>query len=449
MSDSRGAVDGSGPEPAHTRYWTRRSLLSAAAAGLGVGSLGIHMAGSGSEAPAAVTTRGKAEANPDSLVDSSDTAVEGGGPQSPILGANLNGRPHRLGDKFHLLEASNTSYVRAFLDVRHKLSSDVPPERDPDVLALRTAAQEWDCKLIVSLKWDFSASWGDKTPIAVPPAGSPTDRALCRCATAYLDGIGAPIDTVVLGNEPMWETRPEDIKVADPPIVRFTRTLTDYLVENGTHGDPTYLVGAFNRVHDDGIRDEQFSEFFRNMYSMVRNDEAVDGVDLHVHYASFDTAEKSVAVARQALPDAVLTATEFSPIWRYNRYTDTPIDASSAGKAFAETYDLPEGMTAVEYFEDAKREPRSPEELAAFYEAMPWYNGNHLEAIYDLFSAYDVRVGTFGFLQDRGMRHEDWRQHWLPFHINFLFQPALMRADAGLEHTAHPLYIDDYRERAR
>lgn len=377
-----------------------------------------------------------------------DVTSENRDADGPVLGANLNGRPHRLLDKMELIDASDTTWVRAFIDVRRKMTDGADPERDPDVLALRTVAREMDCRLIVSLKWDFSGVWGDKPPVNVPAPGSEREEELYRCASRYLESIGVPIDVVVLGNEPMWETLDEDIKVDDPPIVRFSRDLKDHLVRYGDHGDPRYLVGSLNRIHQADVREGEFSHFYRRTLDAVREDEDIDGLDLHVHYRSFAEAEEMVAVAREAVPEGTIAVTEFSPVWRYRRHVDTPITRSEAGERFATDYGLPAETTVVEYFEYAKRNPRPAEEVAAFYDAMPWYNVDHVEDAYALFSKHDVSVGTFGFLAGVGMRNEDWRKNWTPFHINSLFQPVLIETGAGIENTANLHYLEDYRERA-
>jgi hypothetical protein len=304
-------------------------------------------------------------------------------------------------------------------------------------VALRRAAREHDCRLVVSLKWDFKANWGDKAPMRVPRPGSPGERDLHRCATRYLRAIGAPVDVVVLGNEPMWETLDADAKVEDPPIVEFTRNAKDHLVEHGDHGDPSYLVGAFNHAHDADTRERQYPHLYRGMFDLVREDRDVDGVDLHVHYGAFAEAEGMVAVARRALPEATITATEFSPVWRYYRHKHTPIGASDAGRRFANEYGLPTGMTTVEYFERAKRDPRPPAEVADFYDAMPWYNVEHVRDVHALLAEHDVGVGTFGFLAGVGMRNEDWTSGWLPFHVNFLYQAALVDGADGVAATGH------------
>ena len=377
-----------------------------------------------------------------------DTATpEPDRPATPMLGANLNGRPRRLNDDLDLLDDSNTTWVRAFIDVRDKAAADTDPREDPDVLALRRAALEKDCKLIVSLKWDFKVNWGwdDKEPVPVPSPGSERERELFECAAGCLAGIGAPVDVVVLGNEPMWETKRADISGENPPIVRFTRRLKEHLVQHGDHGDPSYLLGAFNRLHVDRVRNERFPTFCRELFRMAREDDDVAGVDLHVHYGRLQAVRRTLEIARERVPDGVITVTEFSPVFRYRKHVRTPIGEWEAGRRFATEYGYSPDMTAVDYFELAKDDPRPRGELGDFYGAMPWYRGDELRRAYRLFERYGVDVGTFGFLQDAGMRNADWRRPgWMPFHINFLYQNALMRGRGR-----HPLYMDDYRRLAR
>ena len=445
-----GEGGGSGETDGH-RSTTRRGLLAfVGTAGAGLTSAGLLLGEGDGGGERRGGSGGTGDAGPVAVRRETTRATEVSGSRgrTPVIGANLNGRPHRIADRLELIDASDTRWVRAFLDVREKLAGGGRAEDDPDVIALSRLARERDCKLVVSLKWDFSARWSGEEPMAVPPPGSNAERELLDCAARYLAAVGSPVDVVVLGNEPMWETLEADIRVAEPPIVEFTRNAKDHLVEHGDHGDPTYLVGAFNRAHDDATRERHFPGFYRGMFDLVRDDPDVDGIDLHVHFDRFEEAEATAAVARAALPEATIAATEFSPVWRYHRHVHDPIDASPAGEQFAREHGLPPGTTAVEYFERAKREPITPGELADFYAAVPWYNVDHVADVYDLFEQFDVSLGTFGFLAGRGMRREDWTRGWTPFHINFLFQPAFVSTEAGLEHTANRHYLEDYRERS-
>lgn len=362
---------------------------------------------------------------------------------SPSIGGTLNGRPHRLNDDLALIGKSNTTWMHAFLDVRGKYGQNVSPRDDPDVRALRRAAGKTGTKLIVSLRWDFIGIWGDKEAKNVPSAGGSREVALFEYATKLLEAIGQPVDVIVLGNEPIWETPDEDVTGSDAPFVPFTRRLKDHLVQNYTVDDTRLLLGAFNRLYDGEVWWE-YQHFYRQLFDLARSDDGIDGIDLHIHYDDLGEAEEMLSDAREAVPDGMIIATEFSPMWRYERNTDKPIDGFNGGDRFADRYGLPSGMTVREYFEAAKDDPRPRGEMATFMEIMPWYNVNFVEDMHNLLAEYGAQVGTIGFLQDIGIRNMDWPSDWRPFTINYLFQRGLIDSPNG----SHPHYIDDYRERS-
>lgn len=422
------------------RQLNRRTFLKGVAATAGIaGALGSRSMG-------ASASSGDGGSSTETTAEDDETNTDGadGDPWgAPTLGANLNGRPRRLGSNLELLDESNTTWVRAFFDVRKKMNDGLVPSEDPDVVALRRAVREQDCKLIVSLKWGFKVNWqwDEKESMPVPDQGSRYEAEMLRCATRYLGAIDEPIDVVVLGNEPMWETEYTDIVTDDPPIVRFTRTVKEHLLAHGDHGTPKYLLGAFNQMDNRHLWKYPYSAFGREMFQMAREDDDIDGIDLHVHYDELADARKMLETARELVPDGMLTVTEFSPVVRYEKHAQTPIGGWETGREFAAEYGYPQKMSVVDYFELAKEEPRSRDELGDFYAAMPWYGEDELERTYELFDQYDVSIGTLGFMQDKGMRKANWRRpDWSPFHINLLYQQALMEGDG-----AHPHYFEDYR----
>lgn len=374
------------------------------------------------------------------------TPAEGGRARyeagTPSIGGSLNGRPHRIGDDLAPVERSDTTWLHAFLDVREKYEHDVTPRGDPDVRALRRASRELGTKLLVSLQWNFEGIFGKKGAKNVPRSGSRRERVLFEYAESLLSAIGRPIDIVVLGNEPVVETPEGDVVGDDPPLVPFTRDLKDHLVHSDGVGDPRFLLGAFNRLFDDDYR-EKYLEFYRQLLGMALDDDDIDGIDLHVHYDRFQEAETMLSMARESFPHGTVTVTEFSPVWRYFRYKREPIASFEGGERFVDRYGIPRDTTVTEYFEAAKDDPLSRTEAADFMRAMPWYNVNFVEDMYDLLDEYDVEVGTIGFLVDAGVRNTDWIDEWKPFQINCLFQPGLIDTEYG----AHPHYLDDYRER--
>lgn len=362
---------------------------------------------------------------------------------TPSIGGSLNGRPHRLSDDLALVEESNVEWMHAFLDVREKYAQDASPRTDPDIEVLRRLRRDSGIKLVVSLQWDFLGLFGEKERASLPPTGSEREAGLFEYATRLLSAIDHLVDIILLGNEPIWQTPDEDVIGSDASLVPFTRRLKDHLVENYTLGAPRFLVGSFNRLYDAYVRDK-FGPFHRRLFELARNDDDIDGIDLHIHYDEMQEARTMLRVARKALPDGTITATEFSPIWRYNRNMDESITAFEGGSGFTDQYGHPEDMTVLEYFRTAQETPRPREEMADFMRTMPWYNLDFVEDMYDLLNEYGVEVGTFGFLQDVGFRHVDLTEDWRPFQINYLFQRGLMATGDG----AHPHYVDDFRERA-
>lgn len=376
--------------------------------------------------------------------NTSDDGPVGGYPEvTPRVGGSLNGRPGRLGTDLERLKKSNTRWLHAFLDIRGKVQAGVAPTDDPDVQALKRVGNAKGTKLVVSLLWDFKGSYDEKTPANVPGPGSPREEKLFTYATKLLEAIDAPVDIIVLGNEPIWETPESDVTGTDPPVVGFTRNLKDHLVDQYSTGDPTLLLGSFNKLYDEYVREDMFPEFHQQFFEMARNEGDLDGIDLHIHYEGPDEAKEMLAKARTEIPEGTVIATEFSPVWRYDENKDTAIGEYEAGRRFADNYGISADLTAVEYFGVVKDDPRPPQELADFYDAMPWYNVNFIKDMYGMLEDYGVSVSTISLLQDKGMRHVDWTDDWEPFHINFLFQQALIDA----EFAFHPHYIDDYRKR--
>lgn len=360
-----------------------------------------------------------------------------------MIGGTLNGRPRILDGRFELLQESTTTWLHAFFDVRGKYEQGVNPRSDPDVAALRHVTKERNRRLILNLMWDFTGIIGRKERHNVPESGSSRETALFEYATKLLKAVDHPPDIIVLGNEPMWETPDEDIQGSDAPFMPFTRNLKNHLVQNYSTDDSNLLLGALNRLHD-GYLERNFPEFRRKFFEMARNDDDIDGVDVHVHFKKTQNAEEMMATARQEVPDGIVTTTELSPAGRYNEHKDTPIGESQAGQQFANQYDISEGTTVQEYFAMAINEPRPAEEMAAFYEAMPWYNENFIGDMYNLLNTHDVTVGTPLFVLGPGIRNTNWPSSWMPFPLNALFQMPLINTEYG----THPHYIEDFRARS-
>lgn len=362
----------------------------------------------------------------------------------PRVGGTLNGRPRRLQGHLGLIDQSNTSWLHAFLNPLKKLSNDVSPEKDPDIRVLRQAVQEKGVNLIVSLRWNFSGYKGANEPENVPETGSDREATLFEYATKQLRAIGEPVAFVVLGNEPLFETDDEDLGGEDSPLVQFTRRLKTHLMDQYVGDGTRLLVGSFNKLYSQDFWKAHAMHTYRALFEMARTDDDIDGIDVHIHYEKFEEAEKMLDIARRQVSDGTITATEFSPIWRYEKHVDKQIGSFDGGHQFLDRHELPDGMTVVEYYEHAKESPRPRDEMADFMETMHWYNVHLVRDMHDLLASYDVDLGTIGFMVDEGVTNVTWDEDWRPFQINHLFQGPFIDGANG----AHPHYIDGYHNRA-
>lgn len=426
----------------------RDVLVAGAAATIGYGGYRLIQgsgSGNGWEGPGMRT--GTDTAHPGSTGQATEpsgsTPREATVTDPPRIGGTLNGRPRRLQGHFELVEQSNTSWLHAFIEPLDKLADDVDPGQDPDLRALREAVGETGVNLVISLRWNFSGYHRQREGEHVPEAGSTREATLFEYVTRQLRAIGEPVEFVVLGNEPVFETLDEDLGGRDSPLIGFTRRLREHLRRHYAGSRTRFLVGAFNKLYDPGMWSRHV-QFYRALFDLARAHDDIDGIDLHLHYSEIGQVKEMLDVARMASPKSLITATEFSPIWRYDKYVDKKLMSFDGGARFAERYGLREEMTVLEYYQLAKEKPRPRQEMADFMSAMHWYNVDLVQDMHGLLAAHDASLGAIGFLIDEGVRNATWTEDWRPFQINHLFQPPFVEGANG----AHPHYMDDYRELA-
>ncbi|QDU89623.1 hypothetical protein Pla175_30160 [Pirellulimonas nuda] len=359
--------------------------------------------------------------------------------RAQILGANFNELP-RNASTAELL-ASKTTWSRGFIDILGKegvgnLLSD------PDIVGLRRSADSGQ-QLLVSFKWNFKNA-GER----VPAPGSPREATLFDRAAQTLVAIGRPVNSIVLGNEPMFETLQLDLQSdgQSVPYVRFTERLLEHL--RNAYGaqqatEPRYFVGSLNRLDRSS---NQSLDVVREMFQLARDNAAVAGMDVHAHFSTLDEANSMLSFARQELAGATkdLIVTEFSPVWRYQAALDDPIGVTAVGQTFATAYGYDPNLHVDGYLQQAFNTQVSRREWTDFIESQPWSNPDHLEDMHQLFRQHDVAIGTLGFSQPLSMRGMNvTRDGYSPFHINWLYIYAMVDEGSSLD-SYNERYMEDW-----
>lgn len=356
-----------------------------------------------------------------------------------ILGANFNGRSRNVDPT--LLDTSNTLWVRGFFDM-FELADDPNLQTNSDILGMQRAADAGR-QLMVSFKWNF-----DGHGTHVPSPGSPQETALFNLAVDALKAIDRPINSIVLGNEPMWETLNTDLQRSSPhqrtPLANFTERLLDHL--DSFFGSPQahrphYFLGALNRLDQQSNRSKDIVQDF---FQIARDNPKVAGMDIHIHVNNLSQAESQLNYTRsQLVPAKDLLVSEFSPVWRYKDALDDPIGQSPAGAQFAQQYDYPSTMHVLDYLSAAFADQVSRQEWTDFISSQPWFNTNHVADMHQLFKQYDVSVATMGFAQQLSLRGFQPTNDWNPYTLNWLYIAGLVNASPLSEAYNEP-YMEDW-----
>lgn len=344
------------------------------------------------------------------------------------MGVNVNERPHWL--KAELLQRSQTTWVRAFIEASHYIRGDRSLADDFRMEALERVAGE-GYKVMLSIKWNLKeAGW------RVPPPGSEREQQWLAFAGRLLQRLDGDLSALVLVNEITIDTPEADLQPDSSgtiPFVRFQKRLLDYLdsrLPRTPEGEalPVY-TGGFTRLDKPELQDHPAN---RAMFRWINTDDRLAGADFHMHQPDYQTSREAADFIRLQIPDKPLVVTEFSLIWKWKAHLGDPIGAADEGRAFARKYNRDPAMTVAEYTTAAFSNPVTQTEWQAFMESQPWFEPLYLDVMGRLMERHGVVIATYAFTQNPDTddpwtittRHDPW-------FIQQLFMPRSAAAPEG------------------
>lgn len=343
------------------------------------------------------------------------------------MGVNVNERPHWL--KSDMLEQTQTTWTRAFIEASHYIKGDRSLDDDFRIKALHRVADE-DYKVIVSIKWDLKeADW------SVPEPGSDQEQQWLKFAEDLLDELGGKLDKLVLVNELTIDTPEEDLQPNQEgviPFVRFQKRLLDHvssLKPKGADGKPLPIyAGGFTRLDQ---KKQQEHPANRAVIEWVNEDDRLAGANFHIHQPDYKTTVEAVKFAREAIPEKSLITTEFSLVWKWRSHLGDEIGKTDAGEKFAQEYDLDPKMTIAEYSTHIFANPVSYKEWKDFLKSQPWYEPDYLDVMGRLLENYGVDVATYAFTQNPNRdRNPKFSETSTPWYIHQILMPQVIRSES-------------------
>jgi hypothetical protein len=141
------------------------------------------------------------------------------------LGANTNGNFQWATPQ--LLKRTHITWVRGFFPASQFISGQRSYTGDPDIKALKTAADSV-CKVILSIKWDSKGGQFGR----MPAPGSPEEQVAFNFLDQLLDSVGGRLSALVVINELSIDTFPADL-IPGPdgraPVIVFIRRAVEHV----------------------------------------------------------------------------------------------------------------------------------------------------------------------------------------------------------------------------
>ncbi len=352
-------------------------------------------------------------------------------PPRLLFGVNTN--EHLTWLEPALMTQTRTTWVRGFVPASEFLSGARSYSTDPGLAALRVAAADGH-KVILSIKWDCTGA--DRLG-AVPPPGSPGERAWFQFADALLQSMAGSLAILVVVNELLIDTRELDLRPGPDgrvPMILFLRRLVAHLSASrpmAAGGGPLPIyAGGFTRLD---LPKTQHSAAVRNAIAWINRDPRVAGGDFHLHQPNLATSGAALTYIRTQIPAKPLIVTEFSLVWKWKRHLEDAIGASGAGAAFASQHALSPRMTVREFCNQTFAQPVPETEWQAFLSSQPWFEPGYLDAIGSMMERHGLSLATYAFTTDPlpGPRPMKVAPGATPWFLNNLLVPGLAYVPGG------------------
>ncbi len=343
------------------------------------------------------------------------------------MGVNVNERPHWL--KKDMLEQSQTTWTRAFIEASHYIKGNRSLDDDFRVQALQRVADD-GYKVLLSIKWNLKeAGW------RIPEPGSDTEQRWFEFAGNLLNELEGDLSILVLVNEITIDTPEKDLQPNENgviPFVRFQKRLLDYVSTQdpqGADGKPLDIyTGGFTRLDKQNLQNHPANQA---MFEWINDDDRLAGADFHIHQPDYKTSMKSANFIRKQIPEKPFIVTEFSLVWHWKAHLEDEIGSTELGRDFAQAYDLNPQMTVAEYCTKAFSNPVSEKEWQDFIKSQPWFEPNYLNIVGRLMERHGVKVATYAFTQNPDTS-EQWTitKNTTPWFIQQLFMPRVAKTES-------------------
>jgi hypothetical protein len=258
-----------------------------------------------------------------------------------------------------------------------------------------TGARGVPVKVILNLKLDMKYRNDPSQPAApVPEPGTQVFGWWVDAVEQFLTqhDLGASIDVLVLGNEPMYEV--EDTSSAAASYRQFLGGMIDAVagVRDPSQGrDFRIFVGALDKPSA-----APTSPILNAVVDAVNGNELVDGLDLHLHEDALKDVKKDLDFIRKKKQvTKSLSVTEFSLVGLWNSKANDTLGSWGPAHGYSATMTTAAWIDAL-MTRASDGDPVPADELASFFASRKWYPKHWFDGFMTQFGAHDVELATYG-----------------------------------------------------
>jgi len=350
--------------------------------------------------------------------------------QATTLGLNSNG----LGNKFTAsgIDGTDKEWIRMFVPILDQDNTNLV--NNSRVQPFKVLAENSKYKAVLSIKWDFKGN-----NLRIPENDTPEMQAYIQKLEDLLDYMGADIDRLVIGNEPMFETQAAD-RVNIPgrgiPQVIFYKRMANIANNwrNAHNAKFSIYVGAFNRLD---LTANINAPDVQGLFTFAENTSWIAGVDVHAHVANLTEFENNFKAARDNLIESKdLISTEWSLVKQWSLHYNDKI-----GDTYAQKYGLDKNLTIIEHLNELRVNKIYKAQWNDFLVDKSWWIKDLPARCKTIMNTYGVSLATYAYSNDDNMGTIT--NETTPWFLNGLYQPAFIVAGTDQRHA---FIFDSFKE---
>ncbi|MDD3322876.1 MAG: T9SS type A sorting domain-containing protein [Paludibacter sp.] len=288
-------------------------------------------------------------------------------------------------------------------------------------------------KVIFSLKMDFTTK-----NMGVPASGS-TEMGYVLTSVEKLlkeKNLGASIDILVVGNEPMWETPVADANNYEA----FLNQLIDKVDSLKTANNWNYEIfaGSLNKASTNKTH-----AILQKVLKIAKENPKISGLDVHEHVTLLSDAENDIKYLRETQGfTKKMMCTEFSLVWLWDAHENDILGSWGALNGYSSTMKMYEWLNAV-MLKSYAGTPVSQDLFRSYFESTSWYPKNWFNTFYDLFKKYNFSVIFYG-IQNLPTKSQLTSSSAL-WTVNFVYNGTYLGLDSDNIGNTNPLVYPAFK----